>query len=46
MKPLKDKLEPFEKAQSKLDTQKTNLELARSKILKKYEIQPDFKNMK
>ena len=48
MKPLKDKLEPFEKAQWKLDIQKANLELARSKILEKYEYEvknPELKNI-
>ena len=48
MKPFIDKLEPLKKAQWKLDTQKANLEFARSKILKKYEYEvknPALKNI-
>ncbi len=45
MKPLNDKLEPFEKAQRKLDTQIGKLENGRDKILEKYEYEvknPDY----
>lgn len=45
MKPYEDKLEPLEKAQRKLDTQILKLELAKDKILEKYEYEvknPDY----